>query len=97
MLAFSEPPGNRHTVEIKRPKLDAFVDQIDQLLAVLSSRRTSLGWICRTVMRAYLGAGLVGWPRAYLRGHKISIGERLQADLAALQNSPFEACDLRSG
>ena len=35
-----------------------------------------------------------------LRGHKISIGERLQADLAAMQDlpaAPFEACDLRSG
>ncbi len=35
-----------------------------------------------------------------LRGHKISIGERLQADLAAMQGlpaAPFEACDLRSG
>ncbi|MEP0960256.1 MAG: IS21 family transposase [Roseobacter sp.] len=35
-----------------------------------------------------------------LRGHKISIGERLQADLAAMQDLPtasFEACDLRSG
>lgn len=35
-----------------------------------------------------------------LRGHKISIGERLQADLAAIQGlpaAPFEACDLRSG
>jgi len=35
-----------------------------------------------------------------LRGHKISIGERLQADLAAmldLSAAPFEACDLRSG
>ena len=35
-----------------------------------------------------------------LRGHKISIGERLQADLAVMQSlpsAPFEACDLRSG
>ncbi len=35
-----------------------------------------------------------------LRGHRISIGERLQADPAAMQGlpaAPFEACDLRSG
>ena len=35
-----------------------------------------------------------------LRGHKASIGERLQADLAAMRGlpaAPFEACDLRSG
>jgi hypothetical protein len=35
-----------------------------------------------------------------LRGHKIRIGERLQADLSAMQDlpaAPFEACDLRSG
>lgn len=35
-----------------------------------------------------------------LRGHKISIGERLQVDLAVMQSlpaAPFEACDLRSG
>lgn len=35
-----------------------------------------------------------------LRGHKISIGERLKADLAAMQAlpaAPFEACDLQSG
>lgn len=35
-----------------------------------------------------------------LRGHKASIGERLQADLAAMRDlpaAPFEACDLRSG
>jgi hypothetical protein len=35
-----------------------------------------------------------------LRGHKASIGDRLQADLAAMQDlpaAPFEACDLRSG
>jgi len=35
-----------------------------------------------------------------LRGHKISIGERMLADLSAMQNlpaAPFEACDLRSG
>ena len=34
-----------------------------------------------------------------LRGHKISIGERLKADLAAMQAlpaAPFEACDLQS-
>ena len=35
-----------------------------------------------------------------LRGHKISIGQRLKADLAAMQAlpaAPFEACDLQSG
>ncbi|WP_432639450.1 IS21 family transposase [Albidovulum sp.] len=35
-----------------------------------------------------------------LRGHKISIGKRLGADLAAMRPlpaAPFEACDLRSG
>ncbi|MDU8911988.1 IS21 family transposase [Aestuariicoccus sp. MJ-SS9] len=35
-----------------------------------------------------------------LRGHKISIGDRLVADLAAMRElpaAPFEACDLRSG
>jgi len=35
-----------------------------------------------------------------LRGHKTSIGERMQADLAVMQSlpaAPFEACDLRSG
>ena len=35
-----------------------------------------------------------------LRGHKVSIGDRLQADLAAMRDlpaAPFEACDLRSG
>ena len=35
-----------------------------------------------------------------LRGHKASIGERLQADLAAMQDlpgAPFEACELQSG
>ena len=35
-----------------------------------------------------------------LRGHKTSIGARLEADLAAMQDlpaAPFEACDLRSG
>nr|WP_282048430.1 IS21 family transposase [Sulfitobacter mediterraneus] len=35
-----------------------------------------------------------------LRGHKISIGERLCADLAAMRPlpaAPFEACDLQSG
>lgn len=35
-----------------------------------------------------------------LRGHKAGIGERLQADLAAMRDlpaAPFEACDLRSG
>lgn len=35
-----------------------------------------------------------------LRGHKISIGERLETDLAAMRGlpaTPFEACDLQSG
>lgn len=35
-----------------------------------------------------------------LRGHKVSIGERLKADLAAMRDlpaAPFEACDLQSG
>ena len=35
-----------------------------------------------------------------LRGYKVSIGERLDADLAAMQAlpaAPFEACDLQSG
>lgn len=38
--------------------------------------------------------------RDILRGHKISIGERLEADLAAMRDLPaaaFEACDLQSG
>jgi len=33
MLAYSEPPGYRRTASIKRPKLDAFTDQIDIWLA----------------------------------------------------------------
>ena len=33
MLAYSEPPGYRRTAVIKRPKLDAFIDQIAQWLA----------------------------------------------------------------
>ena len=32
MLAYSEPPGYRRTAAIKRPKLDAYADQIDQWL-----------------------------------------------------------------
>ena len=32
MLAYSEPPGYRRSVAIKRPKLDGFTDQIDQWL-----------------------------------------------------------------
>jgi transposase len=32
MLAYSEPPGYRRTAPIRRPKLDAFTDQIDQWL-----------------------------------------------------------------
>jgi DNA-binding transcriptional regulator LsrR (DeoR family) len=30
MLSYLEPSGYRRTAEIKRPKLDAYVDQIDQ-------------------------------------------------------------------
>ncbi len=33
MLAYSEPPGYQRTLAIKRPKLDAFTDQIDIWLA----------------------------------------------------------------
>jgi transposase len=33
MLAYSEPPGYRRSAPIKRPKLDAFTDQIDTWLA----------------------------------------------------------------
>ena len=33
MLAYPEPPGYRRTAAIKWPKLDAYVDQIDQWLA----------------------------------------------------------------
>jgi len=33
MLAYSEPPGYRRTAVVKHPKLDAYVDQIDQWLA----------------------------------------------------------------
>jgi len=33
MLAYSEPPGYQRTAPIKRPKLDAFADQIDIWLA----------------------------------------------------------------
>jgi len=33
MLAYSEPPGYRRTASIRRPKLDAFPDQIDIWLA----------------------------------------------------------------
>ena len=32
MLAYSAPPGYRRTAAIKRPKLDAYADQIDQWL-----------------------------------------------------------------
>ena len=35
MLSYSEPPGYRRTAEIKRPKLDAYVDQIDHWLDFL--------------------------------------------------------------
>ena len=31
MLAYSEPPGYRRTAPIRRPKLDAFIGQIDRL------------------------------------------------------------------
>ncbi len=33
MLVYSEPPGYRRTAVVKRPKLDAYADQIDQWLA----------------------------------------------------------------
>jgi len=33
ILAYSEPPGYRRTAEIKRPKLDPYIDHIDQWLA----------------------------------------------------------------
>ncbi len=33
MLAYSEPPGYQQTTPIKRPKLDAFTDQIDSWLS----------------------------------------------------------------
>jgi transposase len=33
MLAYSEPPGYRRTVPIKSPKLDPYMDQIDQWLS----------------------------------------------------------------
>jgi len=33
MLAYSEPPGYRRSAPVKRPKLDAFADQIDIWLA----------------------------------------------------------------
>ena len=33
MLAYSEPPGYRRTVPIKSPKLDQYMDQIDQWLS----------------------------------------------------------------
>ena len=33
MLAYSEPPGYRRTAEIRRPKLDPYIGQIDQWLA----------------------------------------------------------------
>ncbi|MEV8469057.1 IS21 family transposase, partial [Fluviibacterium sp. DFM31] len=33
MLAYSEPPGYRRTAPIRRPKLDAFIGQIDRWLA----------------------------------------------------------------
>lgn len=32
MLTFSEPPGYRRSAPVRRPKLDAFTDQIDQWL-----------------------------------------------------------------
>jgi len=236
MLAYSEPPGYRRTAEIKRPKLDPYVDQIDHWLAedkarprkqrhtakriferlrdecgfdggytivkdyVRSKKRGSremfvplshppghaqadfgealvvIGGVEQKAyffaldlphsdacyVRAYPAAnteawldghvlshyviqdrygrpgkgndkgkveGLVGYARRnfmvpmprfpswaafndyleeqclkrqadILRGHKLSIGERLQSDLTAMQGlpaAPFEACDLRSG
>ena len=33
MLTYSEPPGYRRTAAIKRPKLDAFTDQIEHWLS----------------------------------------------------------------
>lgn len=48
----------------------------------------------------YLEAQCLKRQADILRGHKVSIDERLQADLAAMQDlpaAPFEACDLRSG
>ena len=38
MLPYSEPPGYRRTAEIKRPKLDAYVEQIDQWLTEDNAR-----------------------------------------------------------
>ncbi len=48
----------------------------------------------------YLEAQCLKRQADVLRGHKASIDERLQVDLAAMQElpaAPFEACDLRSG
>ena len=38
MLVFSEPPGYRWSALVRRPKLDAFTDQIDQWLLEDKSR-----------------------------------------------------------
>jgi transposase len=49
---------------------------------------------------AYLEEQCLARQSDALRGHKASIGERLGADLAAMQAlpaAPFEACDLQSG
>lgn len=48
----------------------------------------------------YLEAQCLKRQDDILRGHKVSIGARLEADLAAMQTlpaAPFEACDLQSG
>ena len=48
----------------------------------------------------YLEAQCLKRQADILRGHKVSIGDRLEADLAAMKAlpaSPFEACDLQSG
>jgi len=48
----------------------------------------------------YLEAQCLKRQADILRGHKVSIGARLDADLAAMQAlpaAPFEACDLQSG
>ncbi len=48
----------------------------------------------------YLEAQCLTRQGDVLRGHKVSIGARLEADLAVMQPlpaAPFEACDLQSG
>lgn len=52
------------------------------------------------VFNDYLEAQCLKRQGDILRGYKVSIGERLDADLAAMQAlpaAPFEACDLQSG